>query len=107
MSGRRVGKGEDGGWSIVRRKTRLGEAKGRWESFSKVRRSRLSNEYEEKVTTLYISEFPEFSSARELYELFRCVGDVVEVSILPRRNKVGKRFGFTRFVENQILGCQR
>lgn len=59
----------------------------------------MSNEGEKEVTSVYISEFPEFSSSRDLFELLGCVGDVVEVSISPRRNKVGKRFGFTRFIE--------
>ncbi|XP_058775277.1 uncharacterized protein LOC131649535 [Vicia villosa] len=48
---------------------------------------------------MYVSEFPEGYTARELFNLFGCAGNVVEVAISPRRNKVGKRFGFARFAD--------
>ncbi|XP_058751484.1 uncharacterized protein LOC131624544 [Vicia villosa] len=48
---------------------------------------------------MYVSEFPEESTAKHLFELFGCIGSVVEVAISPRRNSFGKRSGFARFVE--------
>ncbi|XP_058725718.1 uncharacterized protein LOC131597013 [Vicia villosa] len=37
--------------------------------------------------------------ARDLFQVFGCIGEISEVAISPRRNKVGKRFGFARFAE--------
>ncbi|XP_058746554.1 uncharacterized protein LOC131619483 [Vicia villosa] len=50
-----------------------------------------------EITSFYVSEFPDYSSAKDLFELFCCVGKAVEVSISPRRNSRGKRFGFACF----------
>ncbi|XP_058783348.1 uncharacterized protein LOC131658029 [Vicia villosa] len=52
---------------------------------------------QENVRSFYISEFPDTTKAKDLFGLFGCIGCVVEFSIAPRRNKVGKRFGFARF----------
>ncbi|XP_058747116.1 uncharacterized protein LOC131620113 [Vicia villosa] len=49
------------------------------------------------VVSFYISEFLESSKAEDLFVLFGCIGNAVEVAIAPRRNKIGKRFGFARF----------
>ncbi|XP_058775318.1 uncharacterized protein LOC131649579 [Vicia villosa] len=51
----------------------------------------------EVVSSFYISEFPMRSRAVDLFNLFGCVAEVVEVVISPRNNKFGKRFGFARF----------
>ncbi|XP_058783452.1 uncharacterized protein LOC131658139 [Vicia villosa] len=50
-----------------------------------------------EITSFYVSEFPDSYCAKDLFELFGCVGDAVEVSISPRKNNRGKRFGFARF----------
>lgn len=50
------------------------------------------------VTSFYVSEFPDFVNAKRLYELFGCSGSVVEVAISPRRNRIGKRYAFARFL---------
>ncbi|XP_058733676.1 uncharacterized protein LOC131605320 [Vicia villosa] len=63
----------------------------------------------EGVTSFYISEFPESCKAEDLFVLFGCIGNTVEVAIAPRRNKHGKRFGFARFsdVEDaRVLGVK-
>ncbi|XP_058765384.1 uncharacterized protein LOC131638856 [Vicia villosa] len=49
------------------------------------------------VTSFTISEFPENCRAEDLFVLFGCIGNTVEVAIAPRRNKLGKRFGIARF----------
>lgn len=51
------------------------------------------------LTLVYFSEFPESCKAMNFYKLFGCIWKVVEVSISPRRNKIGKKFGFTMFEE--------
>lgn len=33
----------------------------------------------------------------DIYDIFGCNGDIVEVNIAPYRNKLGRRFGFARF----------
>ncbi|XP_058777091.1 uncharacterized protein LOC131651443 [Vicia villosa] len=86
---------QTGGWSKV---TYLKRSAGRWDTFPYGGRNRNSSSGKE-VISMYISEFPEFYSARELFELFGCSGQVVEVAISPRRNKFGKRFGFARFID--------
>lgn len=51
------------------------------------------------MISIYISKFPEYSTENELYDIFGCVRDVVEVTISTRRNKVGKIFGLVQFIE--------
>lgn len=52
-----------------------------------------------EVTSMYVSEFPEACTTRELFDLFGCSGHVVEVAISPRRNTFGKRFCFAWFLD--------
>lgn len=50
-----------------------------------------------RLFLLFSSEYPERIRAIDIFQLFGCIGDVVEMVIPPRRNKLGKRFGFGRF----------
>ncbi|XP_058775601.1 uncharacterized protein LOC131649870 [Vicia villosa] len=50
-----------------------------------------------KSASIYFSEVPDRVKAREIFGLFGCIGEIVEVVIPPKRNKLGKRFGFARF----------
>ncbi|XP_058742698.1 uncharacterized protein LOC131615243 [Vicia villosa] len=65
-----------------------------WDSFPY---GRIQAGQEETISTFYCLEFPERCRAVDLFKIFGCVGDVVEVVIPPRRNRFGKRFGFARF----------
>lgn len=49
------------------------------------------------ISTIYVSAFSDRSRAADLFRLFGCVGDVVEVVIPLKRNKFRKHFGFARF----------
>lgn len=60
-------------------------------------RSILSKEEFRALTSVCVFELPEETRARKLFDLFGCIGKVIEVSIVPRRNKGGKHFGFLRF----------
>ncbi|XP_058746152.1 uncharacterized protein LOC131619025 [Vicia villosa] len=51
------------------------------------------------LSSFYFSAFPDRCKAIDMFKLFGCVGEVVEVVIPPRRNKFGRRFGFARFKE--------
>lgn len=33
----------------------------------------------------------------DIFSLFGCIGDILEVVIPPKRNKLGKRFSFPKF----------
>lgn len=52
-----------------------------------------------ELVSFYFSAFPDHYKAKDFHELFGCIGEVVEISIAPRRNKFGKKFGFSRFIE--------
>lgn len=65
-----------------------------WETFSSTKMTK-----ETSVVYIFISNFPGFVKAKELFNIFSDIGEVLEVSIAPRRNKWGKRFGFARFIE--------
>ncbi|XP_058733329.1 uncharacterized protein LOC131604933 [Vicia villosa] len=65
--------------------------------------------FEEEISSFYISEFSDRSRAEDIFRLFGCLGDIVEVVIPPKRNKFGRRFGFARFkgVEDaRLLGVK-
>lgn len=51
----------------------------------------------EAVTSFYFSHFPDRIKSCDMFKLFACIGEVVEVVISPRRNKWGRRFSFARF----------
>lgn len=71
--------------------------KQRWDIFPF--NCRDSGENAVGEVSIFCSDFPERISAKELFNLFDCVGKYVEVVISPRRDKWGKRFGFGRFKE--------
>ncbi|MCI20237.1 RNA-binding protein 25-like [Trifolium medium] len=48
-------------------------------------------------TTYYFSEFPDHFGAWEMLKVFQHYGDIQEVVIPAKRNKLGRRFGFARF----------
>lgn len=53
---------------------------------------------DEKMVSIFFSEIPNRIRAADVYDLFNCHGDVVEVVIPPKKNKLGKRYGFARFM---------
>src|SRR3954471_5132177 len=66
----------------------------KWDSFP-YGRNVVDSELE--IVSVYVSEFPERHRAVDLFKLFGCIGDVIEVVIPPMRNNLGKRYGFARF----------
>ncbi|XP_058746552.1 uncharacterized protein LOC131619480 [Vicia villosa] len=85
-----------GGWTEVSYKKRFAP---KWDTFPFGGRNRNPSASLGEVTSLFVSDFPEGTTAKDLFQLFGCYGSVVEVAISPRRNSFGKRFGFARFVE--------
>ncbi|GKB42351.1 RNA-directed DNA polymerase, eukaryota, reverse transcriptase zinc-binding domain protein [Tanacetum coccineum] len=49
-------------------------------------------------TSIYIMNFPESFSAKELFQSCKQYGHVVDTLIPSKRSKAGKRFGFVRFI---------
>ncbi|XP_058783878.1 uncharacterized protein LOC131658623 [Vicia villosa] len=49
------------------------------------------------LISIYFSKFPDSYSAKSFFELFACIGKLVEVAISPRKNRFDRKFGFVRF----------
>nr|GEU86184.1 RNA-directed DNA polymerase, eukaryota, reverse transcriptase zinc-binding domain protein [Tanacetum cinerariifolium] len=50
-------------------------------------------------TSFFVTNFPEQTTAKELWRLCKEYGNVIDVFIPNRRSKLGKRFGFVRFIK--------
>lgn len=50
-------------------------------------------------STFFFLEFLERVHAKDMFELFGCIGETVEVVIPPKRNRFRKRFGFARYMD--------
>nr|GEU96677.1 RNA-directed DNA polymerase, eukaryota [Tanacetum cinerariifolium] len=60
---------------------------------------RTKEEDVDKISTsVYITNFPESTSAKELFQVCKQYGHVVDSFILNKRSKIGKRFGFIKFI---------
>lgn len=84
------------GWQEVRQNRVFRNLKPSWDTFPLAGRFHNQGIQQPKVTIL---EIPYQTNAKELFDLFGCIGIVLEVSISPRRNNIGKRFRFARFIE--------
>lgn len=69
----------------------------RWDSFSFNEGTRTGEN--EVFMSIFFSEIPYPIKAKEIFNLFKCHRDVVEVVIPSRTNKLGKRYVFTRFLK--------
>ncbi|GKE49528.1 nucleotide-binding alpha-beta plait domain-containing protein, partial [Tanacetum coccineum] len=49
-------------------------------------------------TSIYVTNFPESFSAKDLFNSCKVYGHVVDSFIPSKRSKIGKRFGFVRFI---------
>lgn len=57
---------------------------------------RESFKAKEKAVTYFFSQFPKDHGAKEIYGIFTKYGNATEVVIPPKRDKIGRRFGFVR-----------
>lgn len=83
----------EGRWRKVEHKKR--KSKPRWDSERNKRIDRSSVKRE--TTTLFITEFDEMWSARDLYMEFKKLGVIDEVVIPLRKDSREIRYGFVRF----------
>lgn len=61
-------------------------------------------EWIEQVT---VYQFPEDHDAKEMLRIFSLYGWATEVVIPSKRDKLGRRFGFVRFIDNIIIGATK
>ncbi|GJR00458.1 nucleotide-binding alpha-beta plait domain-containing protein [Tanacetum coccineum] len=57
-------------------------------------------------TSVFITNFPESLSAKELFHSCKKYGHVVDMFIPTKRSKAGKRFGFVRFHRTPVNGVK-
>ncbi|GJW87966.1 RNA-directed DNA polymerase, eukaryota [Tanacetum coccineum] len=50
-------------------------------------------------TSIYVTNFPEYINAKELWRICSQYGNVIDTFIPNRRSKIGKRFGFVCFIK--------
>ncbi|GKF45318.1 nucleotide-binding alpha-beta plait domain-containing protein [Tanacetum coccineum] len=50
-------------------------------------------------SSIFVTNFPDKFSAKELWTVCKQYGTVVDAFIPDRRSKAGKRFGFVRFIK--------
>ncbi|GKC60954.1 nucleotide-binding alpha-beta plait domain-containing protein, partial [Tanacetum coccineum] len=50
-------------------------------------------------TSVFVTNFPEQASAKDLWNACKQYGHVVDAFIPNKRSKAGKRFGFVRFIK--------
>ncbi|GJU54016.1 nucleotide-binding alpha-beta plait domain-containing protein [Tanacetum coccineum] len=61
-----------------------------------------------KSTTFFFTGFPESWNEKNLWEMFKKYGTVVDLYLAHRRTKVGTRFGFVRFINvGDISECEK
>ncbi|XP_058740912.1 polyadenylate-binding protein, cytoplasmic and nuclear-like [Vicia villosa] len=81
----------EGEWTRVQPKKL---PKLRWD----IRQSEYSTR-SRKVSTFFVTEFPEEYGAKDLYNVFSEFGEVDEVIIPSKRDVRGKKYGFVRFFD--------
>ncbi|GJV12046.1 RNA-directed DNA polymerase, eukaryota, reverse transcriptase zinc-binding domain protein [Tanacetum coccineum] len=58
----------------------------------------FQKEVEKIATSFYVTNFPDYVDAKRLWKEFESYGRIVDTFIANKRSKIGKRFGFVRFV---------
>lgn len=59
---------------------------------------RVSSNLLKHATSFFFTNFPEHFGEEDLWRVFTNWGQVREVFIPPKRDKLGNRFGFVRFI---------
>ncbi|GJV40574.1 nucleotide-binding alpha-beta plait domain-containing protein [Tanacetum coccineum] len=70
-----------------------------WQEVSNKKHWRSKDDDVTKISkSVFVTNFPDHVSAKELWHVCKQYGHVVDSFIPVRRSKVGKRFGFVRFI---------
>ncbi|KAL4581161.1 hypothetical protein LXL04_017370 [Taraxacum kok-saghyz] len=57
-----------------------------------------------KACTLFFTNFPEYWETTKLWQEFRKIGTIVDAFVARKRNKLGRKFGFARFIRVLDIG---
>ncbi|KAL4554214.1 hypothetical protein LXL04_039662 [Taraxacum kok-saghyz] len=57
-----------------------------------------------KAVNFFFTNFPEYWETTELWQEFRKIGTTVDVFVARKRNKLGRKFGFARFLRVLDVG---
>ncbi|GJV54846.1 RNA-directed DNA polymerase, eukaryota, partial [Tanacetum coccineum] len=71
---------------------------GAWHEVHKRKHRSKEDDLIKISTSVFVSNFPDRFSAKDLWNACKVYGHVVDSYIPNRRSKVGKRFGFVRFI---------
>ncbi|XP_058787158.1 uncharacterized protein LOC131661586 isoform X1 [Vicia villosa] len=82
-------------WTLVSSRKMRGTRRDQ----NKTDRINLHNTESDGTTTCYINNLPKDITEREIKRMFERWGKVVDVYIARKRNKLGKIFGFVRYVD--------
>nr|GEW88272.1 ChaC-like family protein [Tanacetum cinerariifolium] len=56
-------------------------------------------------TSIFITNFLDHSKAKDLWNVYKQYGQVVDAFIPDRKSKAGKRYGFVRFIRVYDVDC--
>ncbi|KAL4554577.1 hypothetical protein LXL04_037171 [Taraxacum kok-saghyz] len=80
-----------------------------WQTVTRRKNLRYNNGGNKDETSIFIANIPEDCTKAILWKIFNSFGKLVDAYIPPRKSKVGKKFGFLKFLfvkDPQQLGGQ-
>ncbi|GAU35551.1 hypothetical protein TSUD_383990 [Trifolium subterraneum] len=92
-----MGEEDNNGWNTV--KGRVRNRKGNNQSWPHIATAEnFRNVNDNDLVSYFFTDFPDNFGAMAMYNAFNHYGNIMEVVIPVKRDKRGKRFGFTRFI---------
>ncbi|GJS67187.1 nucleotide-binding alpha-beta plait domain-containing protein [Tanacetum coccineum] len=89
----------DNNWHTVTRKKHSNRStSGQYRRDDQVRYRSKEDDVNRISTSIYVTNFPDSFSAKELFQTCSQYGHVVDSFIPEKKSKIGKRFGFVRFI---------
>nr|GFB10336.1 ChaC-like family protein [Tanacetum cinerariifolium] len=58
----------------------------------------IQEEVQKFSTSIFVTNFPDHAKAKDLWNICKQYGQVVDAFILDRKSKAGKRYGFIQFI---------
>ncbi|PWA59224.1 nucleotide-binding alpha-beta plait domain-containing protein [Artemisia annua] len=104
--GRRSAATDGDGWTWVFRNNNNPKGKPIDNPFPKNDTKRSKEDDVQQISTsVFVTNFPDKFGAKDLWYSCKTYGHVVDAYIPDRRSKVGKRFGFVRFIKVLDVEC--
>ncbi|GJR84433.1 RNA-directed DNA polymerase, eukaryota [Tanacetum coccineum] len=89
----------DNSWQFVTRKKYNSKSiSGGYTSEDQVRYRSKEDDVNRISTSIYVTNFPDSFSAKDLFQTCKQYGHVIDSFIPEKKSKEGKRFGFVRFI---------